>query len=76
MIDCDEVLREVEQYLDNELDPRQRAHVEEHLAGCGDCLSRTEFKERLRELIAAKCGTESVPPALLKRIRSQLEREA
>ena len=76
MTDCDDVLREVELYLDDELDPEERRHVEHHLAGCGDCLSRTEFKERLRELIAAKCGSESVPPALMKRIRTQLEREA
>ena len=75
MTDCDEVLREVELYLDEELDPAERRHVEEHLAGCGECLSRAEFRERLRELISAKCKTEAVPAALLERIRTQLQRE-
>jgi mycothiol system anti-sigma-R factor len=73
--DCDDVLREVELYLDEELDPGARRHVEEHLAGCGECMSKAEFRERLRELIAAKCRTETVPPALLERIRAQLHRE-
>ena len=76
MIDCEQVLREVELYLDEELPAEDRRHVEEHLAGCGECLSKTEFRERLRVLIASKCGKEAVPAALLERIRSQLGREA
>jgi mycothiol system anti-sigma-R factor len=76
VIDCEEVLREVELYLDEELLPEDRRQIEEHLAACGDCLSKAEFRERLRELIAAKCGTEAVPPSLLERIRSKLEKEA
>ena len=74
-IDCEHVLREVELFLDRELDEEEGRHIEEHLAECGDCLDKAEFRRRLRELIARKCGSEAVPPELLARIRTLLEAE-
>ena len=75
-IDCDQVLNEIELYLDDELDAAQRREIEEHLAGCGDCLSHKEFQEGLQAVIRRKCGTDSVPTDLLDRIRGRLEAEA
>ena len=38
MKDCDEVLREIELYLDRELDETVCVEIERHLTGCGTCL--------------------------------------
>jgi mycothiol system anti-sigma-R factor len=75
-IDCDQVLREIELYLDDELASPQCTEIEEHLAGCGPCLQRKEFKESLRLLVAKKCGPGPAPEELLERIRSLLAGEA
>jgi mycothiol system anti-sigma-R factor len=75
-IDCDQVLVEIELYLDQELASPQCREIEEHLAGCGPCLQRKEFKESIRVLIARKCGSASPPEELLERIRNLLASEA
>ena len=76
MIDCDQVLVEIELYLDEELPSAQCREIESHLSGCSPCLQRKEFKESLRVLIARKCGTPSPPDELLTRIRRLLSDEA
>jgi hypothetical protein len=37
MISCHEVLRELSNYIDNDLDPKLLAAMEEHLRGCRRC---------------------------------------
>ena len=76
MTDCDQVLREIEQYIDHELDASMCRDIEEHLAGCGPCLQRKEFKMSLRAIVAKKCGTGAAPDELLDRIRALLGRES
>jgi mycothiol system anti-sigma-R factor len=76
MTDCEHVLREIELYLDHELDSREAGHIQDHLAECGGCLQRKEFRESLRELIAKKCGPEPAPEDLVRRIRELLATEA
>ena len=75
MVDCDEVLREVELYLDGELPAEQVTHIEKHLGVCGGCLHRVEFRQELRALIARKCGNEVLPESLLIRVRRVIESE-
>jgi putative zinc finger protein len=36
-VSCEEVWREVSNYLDNDIDPRLRAALEEHFRGCKHC---------------------------------------
>jgi mycothiol system anti-sigma-R factor len=72
MVDCEHVLREIELYLDRELDAEEAGHIQEHLTECGGCLQRKEFRESLRALVAKKCGPEPAPEALLARIRELL----
>ena len=75
MKDCDEVLREIELYLDRELGPAEYAEIERHLTGCGTCLQRKEFRVSLRELVAKKCGPDPAPEELLERIKHLLASE-
>jgi len=74
--DCDEVLREIELYLDRELDPAECVEIEHHLTGCGSCLQRKEFRVSLRALVAKKCGPDPVPADLLERIKGILASES
>jgi mycothiol system anti-sigma-R factor len=73
--DCEHVLREIELYLDRELDATETLHITTHLAECGGCLERKEFRESLRILVAKKCGPSPVPEELLARIRALLANE-
>jgi len=72
---CDEVLREIELYLDQELDPTECSEIERHLTGCGSCLQRKEFRVSLRVLIAKKCSHDPTPQELLDRIKQLLASE-
>ena len=75
MIDCDQVLREIELYLDDELDATECGQISDHLAGCGPCLQRKEFKVTLRALVARKCGPGPAPHELMDRIRELLSEQ-
>jgi mycothiol system anti-sigma-R factor len=76
MKDCDEVLREIELYLDRELDRAECVEIEHHLTGCGSCLQRKEFRVSLRELVARKCASDPAPRDLLERIKGLLASES
>ena len=72
--DCQKVLRELELYLDRELEDSKCAEIKRHLGECSPCMSRTEFRVSLRALIAEKCGCEDVPASLIVRISEELHR--
>lgn len=68
-ITCDEVLEDLELYIDGELDPLRAERLAEHLSGCSPCLRRAEFKSRLRELVRHKCREEA-PRHVVLRMRT------
>jgi mycothiol system anti-sigma-R factor len=68
---CEEVMQP---FLDRQLDERERAEAEHHLALCGYCARRYRFEETLRQFVRKAC-TESMPPELkakLKALRTPL----
>jgi mycothiol system anti-sigma-R factor len=67
MDDCNETLRELESFLDGELDQEALATIRTHLEGCLDCYQAFDFHAELKAVIAAKCR-EEMPPGLLARI--------
>lgn len=69
MADCNETLRELETFLDDELSPEAVAHIRGHLDGCVDCQQAFEFHAELRQVVQAKCQHDELPPGLLDRIR-------
>ena len=71
--DCERALREVESFLDGEVDPGVRASVEAHLSACNPCMQRAEFRRHLKDLIATKCGSDQMPIELMERVRSMLD---
>jgi len=76
-IDCDEVLREVEAYLDHELPEGRSEFIALHLRTCSPCAKRADFQQRLRAIVARKCTMDqaAVPDTLAIRIRMVIEEE-
>ncbi len=74
-IECQEVLRRLELYLDGELEAGAGVEIEEHLVSCGPCLGHSDFQRTLKELLRTKCGCHEVPPHVLERIRLVLRGE-
>jgi mycothiol system anti-sigma-R factor len=68
-IDCEEVLGEIELYIDGELDPERSHELASHLIGCGTCLEHAEFQRKLKDIVRSKCRT-ATPEHLITRIRS------
>jgi mycothiol system anti-sigma-R factor len=70
--ECQEALREVERFLDRELDDAIRMKVERHLSGCNPCTDRVEFRVHLKAMIQAKCSEQELPAGLEERLRTIL----
>ena len=68
MADCNETLRELETFLDDELGADTRLAIQSHLGGCLDCLQAFDFHAELRTVISAKCRNDEMPPGLLSKI--------
>jgi anti-sigma factor (TIGR02949 family) len=73
--DCNETLRELEAFLDDELSDDNRDQIHAHLGGCPDCHQAFDFHAELKAVIAEKCRQDELPPALAARIRACLDLE-
>lgn len=67
-LNCDEAIRLLFEYLDNELERHDHAAVEAHLHTCRACFSRMEFDKRLRGMVKGR-ESASAPDALRERIK-------
>jgi anti-sigma factor (TIGR02949 family) len=81
-IDCSEVVRSLDAYLDGELAEPEQAELEAHLAACPTCRTRVEAEGRVRTALRARLrralGSGSIaghaPPELRERIHLALAR--
>lgn len=75
-VDCDEVLRDLEAFLDGELPGERASTVGEHLRACSPCLARGDFRQRLRDIVAEKCGRAvELPADLEERVKLAVRQE-
>lgn len=82
-MDCRELERSVDAFLDDEFDTRERAEAEAHLAGCARCRAtfeaqarlRAAIREKLREAMAAPAAAGRAPAGLRERLERSLSRE-
>ncbi len=82
VMDCGELERGIDAYLDGEFDGRERAEADAHLAKCERCRSladaqgriRAALRARLREAMTPPAGAGRAPPALRARIEDALMR--
>ncbi len=68
MPDCNDTLRELELFLDQELTDVVRQEIHVHLEQCPDCLQAFDFHAELRTVIATKCRNDQMPPGLMHKI--------
>lgn len=69
---CQEVLEELDTFLDNECGEDLAASVRKHLGDCPPCMDRADFERALRDLIASKCR-DAAPSGLVDRIIDSLK---
>ena len=70
-ISCDEALRVLAAFLDDELHADAREGLERHLEVCRSCFSRAEFERRLKGEIN-RLDREEIPPSFEQRVRQLL----
>ena len=68
---CDELLDHLFEFLDAELDERERARLSDHVDGCPTCHEAADVEQHVRALIRRSC-TEVAPDSLRLRVVSQL----
>ena len=73
MADCNETIRELDAFLDDELPEAVRAHIHMHLDSCMDCLQAFDFQAELKLAIRRKCTNDKMPAGLMGRIESCFE---
>jgi mycothiol system anti-sigma-R factor len=66
---CEEALREVQRFLDGELEPSIRSRIELHFSDCPPCMQRVEFSRHLKIMVSAKCSGDAVPAHVDQMIR-------
>ena len=82
-MECSDLGRSVDAYLDGEFDARERAEADAHLARCEVCRvlverqgrMRAAVRARLREVMAPPSAAGRAPPELRARIEASLARE-
>jgi mycothiol system anti-sigma-R factor len=72
--ECAAVIAEVWTLLDGECTAETRDKLRHHLDECPACLRHYGVEERVKRLIAAKCGGEKAPDRLRERLRIEISR--
>jgi anti-sigma factor RsiW len=69
IVDCERCEELLQPYLDRELDERERAEAEQHLAACCYCRRRYRFEAELRRFVRQSVE-EPMSHALKQRLAS------
>ena len=72
-IGCEEALKHLLAYLDQEIGGVKRRELERHLEICRTCFSRAEFEKQLKTQLQ-EAGRESVGASFEERIKTLLGR--
>lgn len=75
MADCDDTLRELHPYLNDELSTDAKLAIHSHLDGCLDCLQAYDFHAELKLVIREKCTNDEIPAGLIARIERCLNED-
>ncbi len=75
-MNCTDVRTRLHPYLDRELDLESALAVERHLAACAECRAAFESHSALQAGIRRHARYHAAPPALVARIRAELERQS
>ena len=73
-MNCEEVIRELSNFLDGELEPGIKLDFEQHLAGCGECLLIVNQTKTTIEIFADNKPVE-LPSEVRTRLHEALRRK-
>lgn len=71
-IDCLTAVRQLWDYLDQELDDRQMAIVRQHLEQCRSCLPHHDFGRQFLQALHAARDAGLMPPETRRRVMERL----
>ena len=69
LIPCSEAVRQLWDYLDQAVAPKEQARVEQHLLFCRSCCGELEFAKELRGFLTSQ-GADELP----SHVKARLER--
>lgn len=72
---CDDALKNLYVYLDNELDAVTSEGIREHIEQCGECFGSFDFEIRLKRVVRERLS-EEVPQKFLEKLRVVIARDA
>jgi anti-sigma factor (TIGR02949 family) len=72
VISCNDAVRRLWAYLEDQVDADDRTRVEEHLALCRRCCGEAEFTAALRDLLRSTDGPE-LPPEVERHLTGFLD---
>jgi mycothiol system anti-sigma-R factor len=75
-VDCEDVLKDVYLYLDDESNPELVIRIRQHLDGCAPCLRQFGLEQDVKSLVARCCGGDVAPERLRTTIRLRLAQVA
>jgi anti-sigma factor (TIGR02949 family) len=75
MLDCHAVMRQLWDYLDEELTPERMDQIGAHLAVCGRCYPQYQFERRFLTVLAAERKAHPAPDQLRLRVMTALKAE-
>jgi anti-sigma factor (TIGR02949 family) len=52
-LDCEQALAQVFDFIDHQLNAKEREAMAQHLQTCKSCFSRAEFEQRLKQKLGA-----------------------
>ena len=67
-LECDEAIKMVLEYLDNELETHDHDALEAHIHKCRACYTRVEFEKRLKGIVK-EAPSVAVPDSLKNKIK-------
>ena len=70
MSNCEEVTKELHEYLDRELSLEEAEQVDRHLQRCPSCYQLVMFESGVIKLVRRDCSTVSAPEHLKSRLRA------
>jgi anti-sigma factor (TIGR02949 family) len=74
-LNCQEVFRRLDEFLDRELSEDEMGLVQRHLDACVQCAAERRFEGRVLDAIRAKLPRLQAPDGLLKRVAAVLAEE-
>ncbi len=67
-LDCREILKALDSFLDGEDTALDRAAIAQHLEECGPCLQEHHLEQLVKARLARACGSEACSEAVRTRI--------